>query len=311
MANYCTTETCGGTTDLQREGAYQYMLNRPELFNPTYRWWQDAKYGVPTSVQSVMGKWDMPSWQGTTGSTINGLKMKISDLGQLKRSFSGPEATYIRWMIDDKIHNLQYQVQQEYQQRAARASQKLGAIESREEAAMETPGETTRSVISPPVIGPYEVAQVGFTEQTGESWTPNAEYAAKMGTQKEWLGKVAGGSKNLRQPKTTAVPIPDWMVPYLEPSAPVTTTGRRQQTTTPASTLRPMGAQAELTPDQLGQMAGYEAYTRAGAPSSYSEAALLKMAEWERRWAPYIELSRSLFPTKTKLNARWMPALQR
>jgi hypothetical protein len=120
-------------------------------------------------------------------------------------------------------------------------------------------------------------------------------------------------------------PMPDWLSPYLETSVHYQqedVTGERAKelakrpswaqgrtkTTTP--TLRPIGAQAELTPDQLAFMSGYEAWGRAGAPQRWSEEAFREMSDVQKWWTPYVALSQKLFPTATKLRQRWATATQ-
>ena len=37
-------------------GTANYMKNYPQVYDPTYRWWQDKTYGMPNEMQSVMLK---------------------------------------------------------------------------------------------------------------------------------------------------------------------------------------------------------------------------------------------------------------
>lgn len=118
-------------------------------------------------------------------------------------------------------------------------------------------------------------------------------------------------------------PIPAWMEEYLERSAPAAVPeysagqlarpSSRGAPPTPegAAALRPMGAQAELTPEQMGLMAGYQAWGAAGSPRRYSEEALIEMSDWQKSWDPYTRLSESLFPKQAKLRGDWRTALQR
>jgi len=182
-------------------------------------------------------------WRSTPNSVyVNRAEAEINDLRGLLRQFSGPEATYIRWLINRQIQN-----------------------------------------------------------KTAER------------------ERLSGRKYETRYEEA---PMPDWMKDYLETSMPVgvtppTTTGGRtrrgqqQDVSKLASTLRPMGAQAELTPEQMGQMAGYQAWGKSGSPYAYSEEAIMGMADWERWWQPHVRLSQELFPTKAKLGSKWMPASQR
>ena len=123
-------------------------------------------------------------------------------------------------------------------------------------------------------------------------------------------------------------PIPDWLAPYVEPSMPYQKSqypytdepvedkmpwkrrGRDGEAVETPS-LRPLGAQAELTPEQLGLMAGYQAWGRAGSPMRYSGGAIRDMADWQRWWDQYVALSKSLFPKSQKKTAGWQTARQR
>jgi hypothetical protein len=109
------------------------------------------------------------------------------------------------------------------------------------------------------------------------------------------------------------------MQPYLEPSVTIKQTnipvesGKTQRGGTAA--LRPMGAQAELTPEQMGLMAGYLAYGAAGAPKSlYGQdlgGTLATMADWQTPWEQYVRQSQKLFPKATNLRTNWLTARQR
>ncbi|GAI54868.1 unnamed protein product, partial [marine sediment metagenome] len=110
-------------------------------------------------------------------------------------------------------------------------------------------------------------------------------------------------------------PTPDWMQEYIEPTVSKETGGgflsRIFKKPSVTSTLRPLGAQAELDPDQLEFMAGYQAWRKAGAPTEYSEEAISKMADWRKSWEPHVRESQSLFPTGKKLRTGWATAMQK
>lgn len=116
------------------------------------------------------------------------------------------------------------------------------------------------------------------------------------------------------RPEYDEPPIPDWMQPFLTPPT-IPAEPRSGRRGTPATrevqTLRPLGAQAELTPEQMRQMAGYQAWGESGAPTRYSEQALRGMSDIDRWWDPYTRLSESLFPRQQKLTPRWATASQR
>jgi len=153
------------------------------------------------------------------------------------------------------------------------------------------------------------------------------EYSGPEGSMIRWLiqnrireleYKVAAvrGITAARKPTPEPPPVPDWMKPYMgasvtmQPSRPGGRPQRREQETREVGTLSPLGAQAELTPEQMGEMAGYQAWTKAGAPTQFSEQALREMSDWERWWTPYTRLSQSLFPKQQRLASGWATARQ-
>ena len=177
---------------------------------------------------------------------ISRLEAEAADLRELKRQFAGPEATYMRWLINNEVIT------------------------------------------------------------------------------KERRALRLRGVKNV--PRYQEEPtMPDWMEEYLEQSIPAATPQysayaerlerqrrpRGMPTPEPAATLRPIGAQAELTPEQMGLMAGYQSWGAAGSPRAYSEEAITEMSDWQKRWAEHARLSQSLFPTQAKLRSNWRTAAQR
>jgi len=107
-------------------------------------------------------------------------------------------------------------------------------------------------------------------------------------------------------------PIPNWMHQYLEMSMPGgrTVEGKPKQGGLPSYTVRPLGAQTELTPEQMTQLGVYQAWGRAGAPGSigaYMDKAAMfpsYISEWE-------QLSKKLWPSEQRLPiARFRAAKQ-
>lgn len=183
---------------------------------------------------------------------VDRLKAQIEDLRQMQLQFSGPEATYIRWFIANRINSLNDQV------------------------AYETKGTPAKKTIPPPV--------------------------------------------------------PDWLMEYLETSMPAkaaeymtgfpqaTSEGRRKKQFAGGEPLgrelRPLGAQAELTPEQLGLMAGYQAWGKAGSPVKSGDeqgfaGMIAQMSDWQRYMQNYTTLSEKLFPKQTNLRTGWATATQR
>jgi len=125
------------------------------------------------------------------------------------------------------------------------------------------------------------------------------------------------GLTEARPPTYKPPPIPDWMKPYIETETITeerTSPGGRKMrggVTREVGTLRPLGAQEELTSTQQAQMAGYLAWQKAGAPTEYSEWSLRNMSDWQRRWEEYTRQSQALFPKQQSLTTRWRVGEQR
>lgn len=274
----------------QLGGVASLMREYPQLYNPAYRWWNDARYSAPSEVQGVMEAWDMP-YSGI--DPINQLRAKITDLSEIAGMFPGPEATYIRWLIGNQQKKLQAQIDYERSQVGARAGAFLGQVENAEKRAAISSGPPSPTLAAK--MEPSLTQRVAGEEAYREAVAPT----------KEWASNVSGVGGAVEQQAQT-MPIPDWMKPYLEPA--IQYEGAAEGTQ--AATVRPIGAQAKLSPTQLGQLAGYEAWGRAGAPTEYSEGALEAMADVDRWWTPLVNLSKALFPSQQRLKARWMPAQQ-
>jgi hypothetical protein len=140
--------------------------------------------------------------------------------------------------------------------------------------------------------------------------------------------------KSVTKPKYAPIPTPEWMQPYIEQGLPyqkidMTPMGAQPNRRTArygnqapavptgAGQLRPMGAQANLNPEEMEAMAGYQAWGRTGFPTGAGgglegfQSTIEQMSDWQRWWQPYTELSKKLFPTAVKTTGRWMPAQQR
>jgi hypothetical protein len=113
------------------------------------------------------------------------------------------------------------------------------------------------------------------------------------------------------------LPIPDWLKQYIEP--PQTAEVKKQGTFTEyqapwwqrGSTLKPMGAQAQLNLEEQGQLQGYQQWVKAGAPTKFSEGYLQKLAGQPDYWGEYIKQSEELFPTQVGwLKAKRKPMAQ-
>lgn len=211
-------------------GTHGYMQRYPEIYDPS---WKPEDYNVKQASE-VMARCAF-------ASSMEEIRAAQRDLSVLSTQFTGPESTYIRWVINNRINQLH------------------------------TKAENLRATT------------FGWNQGRTTKFEPEPP------------------------------PIPDWMREYMEPSMPAGEPSRFRDILgrgrEKAVELRPMGAQAELTPERMGQMAGYQAWGKAGSPTGVGSIA--EMADWRRWWEPYVSLSKSLFPQKTKLGTRRATAEQR
>lgn len=152
------------------------------------------------------------------------------------------------------------------------------------------------------------------------------------GTKRGWLPRTSPGWYTLgREGRefSPMVPEPAWMGEFVaqrgeDVRGPITGFEREEgapswwnwpgeaiHATAPgaATELRPLGAQANLTTEQLDQLLYYLAYTKAGKPESrkgYLETIAYKMLGWIQ---DYMSTSQSMWPTvappKAKIGAAW------
>ena len=312
--NGCPGNVCpapsGNVNDLSAYGStYDYVLANPQIFNPGYKWYSDPQYGVPQSIQykidPTLHYQKSPYDYMQSGSVYAPYYARLRELSELKSQFPGAESTYIRWLIGNEMREIRNQIE------SLRASQKSGAAGAAGayaeadvyRAASQLPGELTR-------VAPGEGLSGAERDVSEALQRAQAEYDT-------------GAPPQYQAPE--GPPVPDWMLPYLETgmaarTGTVDATRTPRGTTQPSGThleggrraaeLRPLGAQAELTPDQLGQMAGYMGWGRAGSPWKFSEGAVMKMADWQRYWDEYVRLSQKLFPTQVRMQANWRAARQ-
>ena len=145
------------------------------------------------------------------------------------------------------------------------------------------------------------------------------EYTGPEGTYIRWIAqnkinqlkKVEASIRglNLREREPEPMPIPDWMQPFVttqtvEPKElPEGAKGRRGLTQ-PRTVmgLRPLGAQTELNPEQMMQMAGLLASQKGWDLQSKSDLG--------RFWEPYTRESEAMF-SRGATKPRWATAVQR
>ena len=139
---------------------------------------------------------------------------------------------------------------------------------------------------------------------------------------KDRMSRMMSSELDYRQASRGITPpaIPDWMEPYIATSE-VPMQGPQkgdrpkgrwaEGKTKTVTSLRPLSAQADLTPDQLAFMSGWQAWQQAGAPTKYSPEALARMSDIERSWTPYGIESQLMFPQWAGQTPQWTIAQQR
>ena len=261
-------------------GGAGYMEAFPEVFNPAYRWYNDTRYGLPSSVSSAISGQPAAYQVNTHPSTIPD---QIADWRNVKNQVQGTAGTYIRWLIDKKIADLEYERQRQMESAAASTNAYRARVRE--------------AVAKAIVLG----------------WRPSPEARKQL---KPFYREATAPEPERREIK---MPIPDWMQPYISQGnyysqyqSPELATEKVDRTQ--AGTLRPMSGQSNLTPEQMELMGGYEGWGRAGAPTSIPsvefEDLFTRLANWQPWWQAYIKQSQKLLPTAGKLRTSWRPTRQ-
>jgi len=287
--------------ELNTLGTYGYMQKYPESTEPGYRWYQDEKYGIGADLQAA--------WAGTRGGGVPFSNLpqyaEMEGLRELRKQFSGGTGTFIRWMIDNRVGQLQHDVAS--LRASASEAVRLGQISlgEAEQAALER-GELIRD---------EGRVESGILHDGARYPYPGGDTVGQ-----DRIDRYrAMATKIPSDPSSMGAPVPDWMRQYIDPSVSgerPTGTERIGRDVVPRTAtvgegmLAPLGAQADVTPEQMEEMAGYLAWHKAGSPTRYSEESLLKMADWERHWGEHTKLSESLFPARAQLGQRWATARQ-
>lgn len=321
-------------------GMQGFLDAYPQIFTPNYKWYEDLIHapttgvvaGAPTTSQAlnqaIMGAWGGTG--GTQGGEVWGRgereQMQINALSELMGQFGGLESTWIRWLIGEEIKELEFARDKDIAAGMAYAKEYYKGIGEAEQAAQEQ-GTYTETVHykSSTQEGDADIVREGvdpaYLEAAGgEMWGAGGQTG--VGAERIAIAEQMR-IPEVMQRAPAGSPMPDWMLPYVDygnPYAPATkmgTLGARGGIPTTVLTgspkagqLRPAGAQAELTADDMATMAGYQAWGKAGAPTSYSQSAVQQMANWQKWWEPYAKLSQKLFPAKVGLGKRWAAGRQ-
>jgi len=143
----------------------------------------------------------------------------------------------------------------------------------------------------------------------------------EIGSLTRRFAKLSG--RDYTTARSQPAPVPDWMQEYITPTPMQASEyyggrergglsrSRKRGEEQQANVLRPLGAQEELPPEQMGLMAGYQAWGKAGSPTSFSTQAIERMADWQRHWSYYTKQSQTLMPQQVKHAPRWRTPEQR
>ena len=168
------------------------------------------------------------------------------------------------------------------------------------------------------------MGQVAARQRVLERYTAPEDYITQWLIQRDIdklkykAAQVKG--REVKRPTLEGVPIPDWMREYLEPS--ISGLERRPKgiaepkeeipwAERQAFALRPLGAQTELAAPELGMMAGYLGWGKAGAPLEFGEEYVRGMENLPLWWREYLAQSQKLFPRAARLpKPTWRTATQ-
>jgi len=264
---------------LTRGDGYAYTISQQGLvqnwmdkLNPSLAAYREASIGRTKAVGAFQDK-------------LAQLGAQIGELKELKKSYFYGNADWItRWLIDNNIRKLSVQMQ------GLNPPEMLPA-----------PGTPSTA---------YELKSEPGGESIWIGGTPQMMPAPQRvrGTPEERVGYEA----------PTSLPIPDWLRGYLESSMGPAGVGGQVRGAGAASsaygganggdlrsrgayTMRPLGAQEELSTEKLGQMTGYLGWGKAGAPLEFSEGYLRQMENLPDWWQEYVKQSQKLFPATVSM----------
>jgi hypothetical protein len=127
----------------------------------------------------------------------------------------------------------------------------------------------------------------------GQGWNTPTATGTRLSDYEKWKGMAAGGGTR-ENAEYKNLEIPEWLQPYLETSQGVTGAGGT------AYTLRPLGAQADVSMDQFPAMQSYMTWKEAGSPRTFGENYVSASQKMPDRWEEYVKLSQKLFPQAGK-----------
>lgn len=272
---------------------YSEFYNSPDYgpYTTPAPWWTQPFY--TSGYPGEPSKYNTPSLNAldqqnkALRSRREMLRAQIADWESLKLEFGGPVDFITRWMIDNKIRDL----------------------------------KNSLSSISSNIMSGWaeEERQMALAELEPGMTQEELDAAASRWERAERAESEHGGGWDYPQEKTP--PIPAWMQKYFEKSVSglgkqweaqeTSMYGKRRSAKEPsfqekgAYAFMPIGAQEELDPEQLAMMAGYLGWTKAGAPTEFSEEYASKMAMMPAWWEYETKKWTDLFPSNVKLPASW------
>ena len=266
------------------------------------------------------------TWLGQQKTAKDKLKAQIRALNTLAASLSGAENWINRWLIGNEIAGLQ--------NRLSRMSSDYKSAKMHYEWAKSEEERYAKGEREPnPNYLLHGEAYVELQEQAaGRKLTEEEKDAIRYlparlppESSEYWAEKMEEArGEEFTLGKEEALPIPDWMREYITGTTTPAKRSREQikaeargKAPSPAGTtygynVAPLGAQADLTPEQLKALSGYLAWQKAGAPGRYTGAYASQLSEdWADWWEHYVNISKGLFPSTYKPGLSWRPTSQR
>ena len=298
----------------------------------------------PYMHYGVEGHPEVPTWKGVDDrgwmvqlkgfrSREQDLKDKLSALSALMENLTGPENWVNRFLVGLEINQTQASLSRLGDMQAQASARRHLEWATQEQAAYEAGIRKEDPNYEAYVRAQEQNLGRMLTEEEKEAF--RYEPLRPPPESPEYWARVLEEAKGQTTPsgaRPSGLPIPDWMNEFIigeTTFAPEKRRGmsedvyraktRGEETGMPTLSpggvtggLRPIGAQAELTTEQLKQLSGFLGWYKGGRPSRYGGGYAGRLGEgWGDWWNEYVKLSESLFPSKYAPNTFWKPAKQR
>lgn len=265
----------GGSIDEQTQD-YSTKSYR-DLFPGLYQRWDEQQGAIGGFDKLLSGN----------RSIVADLSSQLAELAEMRNLMTEPSDWITKWLLDKQTSELE--------RRLDRTTDASNWMVMQQEA-MET---------------------AGWAGPSGEGRTDwvMAHLPPEFGKEAE---RVTTPTEYPIASPSVSPPIPDWMRQYFEESMAGTQKspegkGRRGEAPwqeRQAFAVRPLGAQSEASPDELAMLQGYMGWTKAGAPTEFSQKYASSLENLPSWWSNYVKESEALFPSKAKLPVRWRTSRQ-